>query len=105
MVQFFLGEPNQALINNGVRHDLGGRDREALARVFWESVPYCEELFVFMNFAEEENDCKVFIVKPVCLSCGSSQQQALHTVTREFFEVGTPREEREEPKGLGPAIN
>lgn len=27
MVRFFLGEPNQALINNGVRHDLGGRDR------------------------------------------------------------------------------
>lgn len=26
MVRFFLGEPNQALINNGVRHDLGGRD-------------------------------------------------------------------------------
>lgn len=67
MVRFFLGEPNQALINNGVRHDLGGRDREALARVFWESVPYCEGLFVFMNFAEEENDCKVFIVKSICL--------------------------------------
>lgn len=57
-----------------------------------------------MNFAEEENDCKVFIVKPSqsVFAYGSSQQQGLHTVTGEFFEVGTPREEREEPKGLGP---
>lgn len=42
-------------------------ETEALARVFWESASYCEGPFVFMNFAEEENDCKVFIVKPVSL--------------------------------------
>lgn len=35
----------------------------------------------------------------------AAQQQALHTVTREFFEAGTPREEREEPKGLDFPIN
>lgn len=83
---------------------LGEETTEDLARVFWESFIVKGFFFFFLNFAEEENDCKVFIVKPSqsVFAYGSSQQQGLHTVTGEFFEVGTPREEREEPKGLGP---
>lgn len=62
----FLAEPNQALVNSGDRHDLGGRGREALARLFGESMPCCEGLFL-TSFTEEENDCRVFIGKPICL--------------------------------------
>lgn len=43
-----------------------GEETEDLARVFWESL-IVKGFFFFLNFAEEENDCKVFIVKPIRL--------------------------------------
>lgn len=78
-----------------------------LARIFSESMPYYSEdgeEGLFRRIAEEENACRVYGRVDPSLPM-AAQQQALHTVTGEFFEVGTPREEREEPKGLDFPIN
>lgn len=63
-----------------------------------------EEEGLVRRITEEENAGSVYSRVDPSLPV-AAQQQALHTVTREFFEVGTPREEREEPKGLDFPIN
>lgn len=78
-----------------------------LAGIFSESMPYYPEdgeEGLFRRITEEENACSVYSRVDPSLPM-AAQQQAIHTVTREFFEVGTPREEREEPKGLDFPIN
>lgn len=86
---------------------MGQRWRGGLARIFSESIPYYSEdgeEGLFRRITEEENACSVYSRVNLSLPM-AAQQQALHTVTREFFEVDTPREEREEPKGLDFPIN
>lgn len=85
----------------------GAEMEGGLAGIFSESMPYYPEdgeEGLFRRITEEENACSVYSRVDPSLPM-AAQQQAIHTVTREFFEVGTPREEREEPKGLDFPIN